>query len=87
MKLKLRQKLIPGAGYCCDSPNHAFLWRNVDLGLWEIVQCFKWGLVGHISRSMGGSGTEGDLNCGGLAQEVSEENMSMLPRDQFVIFW
>ena len=28
------------------------------------------------------NGAEGDLNCGGLAQEVSEEkNVSMWPRD------
>jgi hypothetical protein len=28
------------------------------------------------------SDTEGDLNCGGLAQEISEEkNFSMWPRD------
>jgi hypothetical protein len=27
------------------------------------------------------SGAEGDLKCGGLDQEVSEENFSMMPRD------
>ena len=44
--------------------------------------CFKWGLMGHPSWSMADSGTEGDLNCGGLAQEVSEEkNFNMWPRD------
>jgi hypothetical protein len=34
---------------------------------------FNWGLMGHPRRNMGDSGAEGDLNCGGLAQEVSEE--------------
>lgn len=33
------------------------------------------------SRKMEGSGAEGDLNCWGLAQEVSEENFNMWPRD------
>ena len=28
----LRQKLVPGVGYCCDRPNYAFVWNNVDLG-------------------------------------------------------
>lgn len=27
------------------------------------------------------SGTKSDLNCGGLTQEVSEENFCMLPRN------
>jgi hypothetical protein len=24
----LRQKLVPGVGYCCDRPGHAFVWKN-----------------------------------------------------------
>jgi hypothetical protein len=36
----------------------------------------------HPSRNMEDSGDEGNLNCGGLDQEVSEErNFSMLPGD------
>ena len=43
------------------------------------MECFKWGLIGHTIKSME---AEGDLNCGSLAQEVSEEkDCSMLPRD------
>ena len=45
------------------------------------MECFKWGLMGHPSRSMEDSGAEGDLNYGGLAQEISEKNFSTLPRD------
>ena len=42
----------------------------------------------HTSRNMGDSDVGGDLNCGGLAQEVSEEkNFNILPRDYFMIVW
>ena len=34
------------------------------LGLWKAVECFKWGLMGHSSRSMEDCGAEGYLNCG-----------------------
>jgi hypothetical protein len=68
----LRQKLGLGVGYCCDRPDHAFVWRNV--GLWTL-ECFKWGLMGHSSRNMGDTGAEGDLNCADLAQV--EKNFSM----------
>jgi hypothetical protein len=42
---ELRQELVPGVGYCCDRHDHAFVWKNVDLGTldWEAVECFKWG--------------------------------------------
>ena len=42
------------------------------------MECFKWGLINHSSRNVEDSCIEGDLNCGGLAQEVSKENFSML---------
>ena len=52
------------------------------------MQCFKWGLMDHPSRNMEDTGVEGDLNCRGLTQEVSEKkNISIWPRDCFVIFW
>jgi hypothetical protein len=53
------------------------------LRLLKTVECFKWGLVGHTSRNMEDHcGTEGNFNCGGLAQQVSEEkNFSMWHRD------
>lgn len=39
-------------------------------------------LSGHPCRNMENSGTEGDLNCWGPAQEVSEEkDISKYPRD------
>ena len=38
--------------------------------------------MGHASRNIENSGSEEDLNCGGLAQEVSvEQNVSVWPRD------
>jgi hypothetical protein len=62
-----------------------FLFGGIlTLGLWirKTVECFKCYLMGHPSRNMEDSGAEGDLNCGGLAQEVSEEkNFSLLPRN------
>lgn len=59
-----------------------WIWR-----LWKAVKCFKWGLVGHTSRSMEDSGVEGDWNCGRLAEEISEENFSMWPRDYSFDIW
>ena len=49
----------------------------------KVVECFKWGLMGHPSRNMEDiSRSAGELNCEVLAQAVSEEkNFSMLPRD------
>ena len=48
------------------------------LWIWRVLKCIKRGLVGNPSRNMKDIGAEGDLNCGGLAQEVSEEkNISM----------
>ena len=42
------------------------------------MECFKWGLMGHFSRSIEDSCAEDDLNYKDLAQEVSEEkNFSM----------
>ena len=35
--------------------------------------CFKHELIGHTGRIMEDSSAEGDLNCGVLAQEGSEE--------------
>ena len=47
------------------------------------MECFKWGLVGHISRSIEDSGAKVILNCVGLAQEFLEKkNFSMFPRDR-----
>jgi hypothetical protein len=44
--------------------------------------------MGHPCKYMEDIGTVGYLNCGALAQEVSEEkNGTMWPKDFFVIFW
>ena len=54
------------------------------MGLWKAVECFKWGLMGHISRSMKDSVPKYVLNSGDLAQEVSEKKtFSMWPLDWF----
>lgn len=57
-------------------------------GMWTLglcvrkaVKCFESCLVGHSSKGMEDSGAEDDVNCGGLAQEASEENkFSMHPK-------
>ena len=45
----------------------------MELCVKKTVECFKQCLMGHSSRNREDSSAEGDLNCGGLAQEVSEE--------------
>jgi len=50
-------------------------------GLWKAVKCFNLGLMGHPNRNMENLNVEGDLNCEGQAQEVSEKNASIWPRD------
>ena len=37
--------------------------------------------MGHPSKNIDDSGAEGDLNCGDLAQAVTEDNVSMWPRE------
>ena len=54
------------------------------------MECFKWGLLGYLSRNIEDSVTESDLKCAVLAQEISvEKNFSMCLRDFFflVAFW
>ena len=53
------------------------------LGLWikKATKCPTWALMGHTIKNAEDSDAKGDLNGGGLAQEVSEKNFSMLPRD------
>ena len=46
------------------------------------------GLDGHPRKDLEDNGAEGDLNCGGQAQEVLEEkNVSVWPRDIFCYIW
>ena len=37
------------------------------------MECFKWDLTGHSSRTMGDIDAEGDLNSGGLFYVFGEE--------------
>jgi hypothetical protein len=32
----LRQKLLLGVGYCCDRPDHGFVWKNMNLGILDL---------------------------------------------------
>ena len=42
------------------------------------MECFKWGLLGYLSRNIEDSVTESDLKCAVLAQEISvEKNFSI----------
>jgi hypothetical protein len=65
--------LIPG--YCCDRPDHAFVWKNVDFGIWKAMECFKWSFLSHPNRNMGDFVAMSVLKCAELAQEVSEEEI------------
>ena len=57
--------------------------RTTGLLIRKAVVCLKYCLISHPSRNMEDSGSESDLNCECLYQEVSEEkNVNMWPRDQ-----
>lgn len=48
----------------------------------KAVKCFKSSLVKHTRKRMEENGAGGDLNYGGVSQEVLEErNFCMLPRE------
>jgi hypothetical protein len=50
------------------------------------MECFKWGLMSHVSRNMEDFVAVSDLNCADLTQEVSmEKNFSMWPRNCFCV--
>jgi hypothetical protein len=51
------------------------------LWIWKVVECFKWGLVGHPIRNMEYFVAESNLNCADLSQDISEENFSVWYRD------
>jgi hypothetical protein len=51
---------------------------NFGLRIWNSVECFKWGLIGHPSRNMEDFVAVSNLNCVDLAQRISKEkNFSM----------
>ena len=53
------------------------------MGLWvrKTAECFKWGFMGHVSKSMEDSGAKSNVAYDGPAKVVSEENISKWPRD------
>jgi len=76
-KPQVKQKLAPGTGLFCNRPNMFLLGGVWIWGLWirRIVKYFKHGLMDNPSRNIEDSGAEGDLNCGGLTQEDSQEKI------------
>ena len=74
-----RQKFVPGVGYCCYRPDHAFVWKMwiLRLWIWKAVECFKWGFMCYPSRKIEYFIAESNMNCADLAQGVAEENFSM----------
>ena len=54
------------------------------LWIWNSVECFKWGLMGHPSRNMEDFVAGSGLNCVDLAQKISKEkNFRMWHKDCF----
>ena len=58
------------------------------------MECFKWGLLGYLSRNIEDSVTESDLKCAVLAQIISIEKNSVCGLQTvfccfffFVVFW
>jgi hypothetical protein len=59
----LRQKLVPGTGVLLLFGG-MWIW---GLCIWEAMECFKWGLMGHSNRTMEDFVAESDLNCSDMA--------------------
>jgi hypothetical protein len=55
----------------------------LELRIWNTVECFKWGLMGHPSRNMEDFVAGSNLNCVDLAQEISKKNFRMWHKDCF----
>ena len=56
----------------------------LGLWIWKAVECFEWGLIGHLSRNMEDFVAGSDLNCIDMAQEISKEkNFRMWHKDCF----
>jgi hypothetical protein len=53
------------------------------LWIWNSVECFEWGLMGHPSRNMEVFVAGSNLNCVDLAQVISKKNFSMWHKDCF----
>jgi hypothetical protein len=76
-------------GYCCDRPDCVTVGRVWTSGLCvgKVDECFTCDLMDHTNRNIENSSADSNGHYYGLAQEFSEENISKLPRDNFVIFW
>jgi hypothetical protein len=60
----------------------------LGLWIWNAVECFKWGLMGHPSRNMEDFDTGSSLNSVDLAQGILKEKyFRMCHKDRFVLFW
>ena len=53
------------------------------LWIWNSVEYFKWGLMGHPSRNMEDFVAGSNLNYVDLAREISKENFRMWHKDSF----
>ena len=47
---------------------------TLGICIMTLAEHYRWGLLGHTNRSIEDKGADGDLNYGGLAQEISEVN-------------
>lgn len=54
------------------------IWNTLDYV--SVIGHFKGSSISQPSGSMEDKGAEGDLNCGVLDQEVSEDSISMWPK-------
>jgi hypothetical protein len=60
----------------------------LGLWIWNTVECFKWGLIGHPSRNMEDFVAGSNLNCVDLAQVISKDNnFRMWHKDCFLWYF
>jgi hypothetical protein len=60
----------------------------LGLWIWNAVECFKLGLMGHHSRDMEDFVARSNLNCIDLAQEIAKEkNFRMWHKNCFCGIW
>jgi hypothetical protein len=78
----LRQRLVPEVIAVIGLIMLLFerMWI-LGLWIWNTVECFKLGLMGHPSRNMEDFVAGSNLNCVDLAQEISKKkNFRMWPK-------
>jgi hypothetical protein len=71
----LRQKLVLGVGIAVICLTMLLFERMQIFGfwIWNSLECFKWGLMGHPSRNMEDFVAGSNLNCVDIAQEISKK--------------